>query len=267
MAFTGSVTALQSQRDPANTRIASLAVADSPWTGSWADANGVSQVSVAASSDYAVTATVEWSSDASTVDETATISVPASQEVRWSRVPARRYYRVKVANASGSTAALRVETRQHGAPFAAGLALPEPAPREHRLISVADVATEVAETGATSWVGSQAVASRATTSDPIGCYKRNSTGTAGVEVVAMWVDTDGIAVYSAVDVELRPVTRWVVGSHTRVAWAGASQVKPPGEVMPFTDTAPGPMWFKVIAATSPGGSTTHLQISVREVNS
>ena len=40
----------------------------------------------------------------------------------------------------------------------------------------------------------------------------------------------------------------------------------PGTIMSFEDTAPGLVWLKVDAATSPGGATTHLQISVVEVN-
>lgn len=232
----------------------------------WRATEGIASVVAVCKSDAVVTLTIEESSDHSTVDRSTAVTVRASTDVVRVFSPSRAYVRITVANASGGNAAIRAELKLSQSKIDPSDVLPEPAPREHRLITVADVATEVAETGATSWVGAQAIAARATTSDAIGCYKRNSTGTSGVEVQCFWVDTDGAVVYSAMDIEIRPVTKWTVGAATRIGWAAASRTAPPGSIMDFLDTAPGPMWFKVIAATSPGGATTHLQINVREVN-
>lgn len=263
MAFSGAVTAPQTQTDPLNSRSATLATATT-WTGTYADTHGVAHVTIAANSTYAVMLTIEESQDASTVDRTDTISVAAGTEARRAFVPARRYYRVKVENASGSTTTLRVETRQHGTPVDPTWLPASPAWREHRKIAVADVTTEEGE----DWMSDQAINSRATTSDAIGIFKRASSGTAGFEAVAYWVDSTSsdAVVHDTGNVTLRPYLRFTSGGVTRVAYAGAARAKPPGEVMSFEDSAPGEVWLKVEDATSPGGATTHLQIYVQEVN-
>jgi ABC-type sugar transport system permease subunit len=141
--------------------------------------------------------------------------------------------------------------------------LADPTWRQHRLISEANVATEAGE----NWVSDQAINARATSDDANGVYSRRSTGTSGFEAVAFWINTGSsdAVVHTTNLVTLRPEVKFTVGSRTRVAHAAAPQSVAAGTVMSFVDTAPGQLWLKVDAATAPGGSETHLQIYVQEV--
>lgn len=261
MPYADAVTSLHSQRDNGNTRLAPL-VDGATWTGSWTNCDGCAQITVAAQSTRSVTLTVQWSSDAdgATVDREDSATLAADVESLQVLVPPRRYVRVSVANASGASATLRVETRCQSVSAGELLRSRVPQVKEHRRIAVADLAAEAAA----DWVSSQAIGAGALSDDPTGIYDLASTGTSGFECVAFWVDGNDDVVADAVNIGLRPAGQFVVGSKTRIAWLDDAGAKVPGAVMSFADDAPRATWLKVTSATAPVGAT-HLVVYTWEV--